>query len=157
MAKSSKNTPATSSNVPERSTTTVTSAENRTATWLLGWSPSSWSWNEKVLIMTHQAILWCIYAYLMNVPQEWSPRMEVPLHTLINLTPKAYSTQEERLRADIPAVNTFREKWSGKPLDAPIKSLFCLLSAPIFIPIFLFRITTPTHDSRQHRAQQNLS
>jgi 6-phosphofructo-2-kinase / fructose-2,6-biphosphatase 2 len=29
------------------------------------------------------------------------------------LTPKAYSTQEERLKADIPAVSTFREKGSS--------------------------------------------
>ncbi|EON67995.1 fructose-2,6-bisphosphatase [Coniosporium apollinis CBS 100218] len=69
--------------------------------------------SENILIVTHQAILRCIYAYFMNVPQERSPWMEVPLHTLIKLTPKAYSTQEERLRADIPAVSTFREKGSS--------------------------------------------
>ncbi|KAK5287788.1 Fructose-2,6-bisphosphatase [Cryomyces antarcticus] len=68
--------------------------------------------SENILIVTHQAILRCIYAYFMNVPQERSPWMEVPLHTLIKLTPKAYSTIEERLKADIPAVSTFREKGS---------------------------------------------
>ena len=69
--------------------------------------------SENILIVTHQAILRCIYAYFMNVPQERSPWMEVPLHTLIKLTPKAYSTHEERLKADIPAVSTFREKGSS--------------------------------------------
>lgn len=68
--------------------------------------------SEDVLIVTHQAILRCIYAYFMNVPQERSPWMEVPLHTLIRLTPKAYGTVEERVRADVPAVSTFREKGS---------------------------------------------
>ncbi|KAF1991408.1 fructose-2,6-bisphosphatase-like protein [Aulographum hederae CBS 113979] len=68
--------------------------------------------SENILIVTHQAILRCIYAYFMNVPQERSPWMEVPLHTLIKLTPRAYSTQEERLKADIPAVSTFRAKGS---------------------------------------------
>lgn len=68
--------------------------------------------SEDVLIVTHQAILRCIYAYFMNVPQERSPWMEVPLHTLIKLTPKAYGTVEERVRADVPAVSTFREKGS---------------------------------------------
>ena len=68
---------------------------------------------ENILIVTHQAILRCIYAYFMNVPQEKSPWMEVPLHTLIKLTPKAYGTQEERLKADIPAVSTFRSKGSS--------------------------------------------
>jgi len=68
---------------------------------------------ENVLIVTHQAILRCIYAYFMNIPQERSPWMEVPLHTLIKLTPKAYGTHEERLKADIPAVSTFRAKGSS--------------------------------------------
>ena len=66
--------------------------------------------SENIIIVTHQAVLRCIYAYYMNVPQEKSPWMEVPLHTLIKLTPKAYSTQEERFHADIPAVSTYREK-----------------------------------------------
>jgi 6-phosphofructo-2-kinase/fructose-2,6-biphosphatase 2 len=68
--------------------------------------------SENILIVTHQAILRCIYAYFLNVPQEKSPWMEVPLHTLIKLTPKAYGTQEERLKADIPAVSTWRPKGS---------------------------------------------
>ena len=68
--------------------------------------------SENIIIVTHQAVLRCIYAYYMNVPQEKSPWMEVPLHTLIKLTPRAYSTQEERFKANIPAVSTFREKGS---------------------------------------------
>jgi len=68
--------------------------------------------SDNILIVTHQAILRCIYAYFLNVPQEKSPWMEVPLHTLIKLTPKAYGTQEERLKADIPAVSTWRPKGS---------------------------------------------
>ncbi|KAF2404960.1 bifunctional 6-phosphofructo-2-kinase/fructose-2,6-bisphosphate 2-phosphatase [Trichodelitschia bisporula] len=69
--------------------------------------------SENILIVTHQAILRCIYAYFMNVPQERSPWMDIPLHTLIKLTPKAYSTLEEQFKADIPAVSTFREKGSS--------------------------------------------
>ncbi|KZF19897.1 bifunctional 6-phosphofructo-2-kinase/fructose-2,6-bisphosphate 2-phosphatase [Xylona heveae TC161] len=69
--------------------------------------------NEDILIVTHQAILRCIYAYFMNVPQERSPWMEVPLHTVIKLTPRAYGTIEERWKADIPAVSTFRTKGSS--------------------------------------------
>ena len=69
--------------------------------------------SENILIVTHQAILRCIYAYFMNVPQERSPWMEVPLHTLIKLTPRAYGTEEERFKANIPAVSTFRQKGSS--------------------------------------------
>lgn len=77
--------------------------------------------SENILIVTHQAILRCIYAYFMNVPQERSPWMEVPLHTLIKLTPRAYKTEEERLKADIPAVSTWRGKGSAaKHQDSPV-------------------------------------
>ncbi|KAL2037190.1 hypothetical protein N7G274_010053 [Stereocaulon virgatum] len=68
--------------------------------------------SENIIIVTHQAVLRCIYAYYMNVPQEQSPWMEVPLHTLIKLTPRAYSTEEERFKGNIPAVSTFRTKGS---------------------------------------------
>jgi len=69
--------------------------------------------SENILIVTHQAVLRCIYAYFMGSSQKKSPWMEVPLHCLIKLTPRAYSTQEERLHADVPAVSTFREKGSA--------------------------------------------
>lgn len=68
--------------------------------------------SENILIVTHQAVLRCIYAYFMGSSQEKSPWMEVPLHTLIKLTPRAYKTDEERYRADVPAVSTWREKGS---------------------------------------------
>lgn len=79
--------------------------------------------SENILIVTHQAILRCIYAYFKNVPQEESPWMEVPLHTLIRLTPKAYGTVEDRWRADIPAVSTWRGKGSSaRHQDSPSAS-----------------------------------
>ncbi|KAK9493593.1 6-phosphofructo-2-kinase-domain-containing protein [Lipomyces doorenjongii] len=65
---------------------------------------------ENIMIVTHQAVLRCIYAYFMNVSQDQSPWMEVPLHTLIKLEPKAYGTEVIRIKADIPAVSTYREK-----------------------------------------------
>nr|POE65873.1 fructose-2,6-bisphosphatase [Quercus suber] len=68
--------------------------------------------SENILIVTHQAVLRCIYAYFMGVDQEKSPWMEVPLHCLIKLTPRAYKTEEQRMFADVPAVSTWREKGS---------------------------------------------
>lgn len=65
---------------------------------------------ENIMIVTHQAVLRCIYAYFMNVPQDRSPWMVVPLHTLIQLEPRPYSTAEKRVPANIPAVSTYREK-----------------------------------------------
>jgi 6-phosphofructo-2-kinase / fructose-2,6-biphosphatase 2 len=68
--------------------------------------------SENILIVTHQAVLRCIYAYFMGSSQDKSPWMEVPLHCLIKLTPRAYKTEEERYFADVPAVSTWREKGS---------------------------------------------
>ncbi|KAL8964481.1 MAG: hypothetical protein Q9183_004420, partial [Haloplaca sp. 2 TL-2023] len=59
--------------------------------------------SENIMIVTHQAVLRCIYAYYMNVHQEESPWMKVPLHTVIKLTPRAYGTEEERFSGNIPA------------------------------------------------------
>lgn len=75
--------------------------------------------SENILIVTHQAVLRCIYAYFMGVNQEKSPWMEVPLHTLIKLTPRAYGTVEERMSAKIPAVSTWRGKGTSAKHQDP--------------------------------------
>jgi 6-phosphofructo-2-kinase / fructose-2,6-biphosphatase 2 len=68
--------------------------------------------SENILIITHQAVLRCIYAYFMEVDAERSPWMEVPLHTLMKLTPKAYGTELKKFKADVPGVSTWRPKGS---------------------------------------------
>lgn len=68
--------------------------------------------SENILIITHQAVVRCIYAYFMQKSQEESPWMKVPLHTLIKLTPRAYGTEEIRYSAGIGAVSTYRTKGS---------------------------------------------
>lgn len=80
---------------------------------------------ENILIITHQAVLRCLYAYFMNVPQEESPWMSIPLHTLIKLEPRAYLTLVSRIKADIPAVSTYKEKGTsqlGEVIGASNKS-----------------------------------
>lgn len=69
---------------------------------------------ENILIITHQAVLRCLYAYFMNVPQEESPWMSIPLHTLIKLEPRAYLTFVSRIKANIPAVSTYKEKGTSQ-------------------------------------------
>lgn len=77
---------------------------------------------ENILIITHQAVLRCIYAYFMNVPQEESPWMSIPLHTLIKLEPRAYDTKVTRIKANIPAVSTYKEKGTSRVGEATISS-----------------------------------
>lgn len=38
------------------------------------------------MIVSHQAVLRLLYAYLMGLDREDSPRLEIPLHTVIKLT-----------------------------------------------------------------------
>ncbi|KAK9436705.1 fructose-2,6-bisphosphatase [Metarhizium brunneum] len=75
--------------------------------------------SEDILIVTHQAVLRCIYAYFMKKDQAKSPWMNVPLHTLIKLTPRAYGTEEVRYEANIPAVSTWRGKGSTAKHENP--------------------------------------
>lgn len=75
--------------------------------------------SEDILIVTHQAVLRCIYAYFMKKDQAKSPWMNVPLHTLIKLTPGAYGTEEVRYEANIPAVSTWRGKGSTAKHENP--------------------------------------
>ncbi|CAA7268194.1 unnamed protein product [Cyclocybe aegerita] len=49
---------------------------------------------ENILIIGHQAILRCLYAYFHHLPQVDLPYIKIPLHT--KLTPKAYGCDEER-------------------------------------------------------------
>lgn len=51
-----------------------------------------------VLLIGHQAVLRAIYAYLMDKPPMECPRLEIPLHTVIELTPTAYGCREERFQ-----------------------------------------------------------
>jgi len=105
---------------------------------------------ENIMVVTHQAVLRCIYAYFMNVPQDQSPWMEIPLHTVIKLTPRAYGTQEERypapfnliltyfpplihtsFKAEIPAVSTFRAKYASANMGAGSLDVSSVTAKPI--------------------------
>ena len=79
--------------------------------------------SENILIVTHQAVLRCIYAYFMKKSQKNSPWMAVPLHTLIKLTPRAYGTEEKRYDAQIPAVSTWRGKGSVAKHEDPVNDV----------------------------------
>ncbi|KAI0086692.1 bifunctional 6-phosphofructo-2-kinase/fructose-2,6-bisphosphate 2-phosphatase [Irpex rosettiformis] len=73
---------------------------------------------ENILIVGHQAILRCLYAYFHNLPQADLPYIKIPLHTVIKLTPKAYGCDEERYTLPIGAVDTHRPKPGAKSFDS---------------------------------------
>ncbi|KAK3938880.1 6-phosphofructo-2-kinase-domain-containing protein [Diplogelasinospora grovesii] len=75
--------------------------------------------SEDILIISHQAVIRCIYAYFMQKSQEDSPWVPVPLHTLLKLTPRAYGTEVQTYKANIKAVSTWRGKGSTAKHEDP--------------------------------------
>ncbi|KAK3315563.1 6-phosphofructo-2-kinase-domain-containing protein [Apodospora peruviana] len=75
--------------------------------------------SEDILIISHQAVIRCIYAYFMQKTQEESPWVPVPLHTLMKLTPRAYGTEVQMFKANIKAVSTWRGKGSTAKHEDP--------------------------------------
>ncbi len=49
-----------------------------------------------VLVIAHRAVLRALYGYLMGKPQDECPHLEIPLHTVIQLTPTEYGYDEKR-------------------------------------------------------------
>lgn len=52
---------------------------------------------ENVVVVGHQAVLRCLLGYFLEVPEEKMPYIEVPLHTVIKLTPVAYGCKVRRI------------------------------------------------------------
>ncbi len=47
-------------------------------------------------ILAHNAVIRCLYAYFKEKPAEECPHIDIPLHTLIELIPRAYGCEEKR-------------------------------------------------------------
>ena len=63
-----------------------------------------------VVIVGHQAVLRCLLCYFQDMSLEELPYVEVPLHTLMKLTFKAYGCEIELIPFDIEAVDTHRPR-----------------------------------------------
>lgn len=57
-----------------------------------------------IMIISHQAVIRCIYGYFHNIAQEDLPYVNIPLHTVMKLTPRPYGVDEQRISCNIPAV-----------------------------------------------------
>ncbi|HHO49573.1 MAG TPA: fructose-2,6-bisphosphatase, partial [Deltaproteobacteria bacterium] len=51
---------------------------------------------DPVVIVAHQAVLRCLYGYFTDQAPEACPHLDVPLHTVIELIPRAYGVAERR-------------------------------------------------------------
>jgi len=50
-----------------------------------------------LLVIGHQAVLRALYAYFTGLPRAETPFVRIPLHSVIQLTPRAYGCDEERV------------------------------------------------------------
>eukprot|EP00090_Calanus_glacialis_P047292 TRINITY_DN9740_c0_g1_i1.p1 TRINITY_DN9740_c0_g1~~TRINITY_DN9740_c0_g1_i1.p1 ORF type:complete len:496 (+),score=111.89 TRINITY_DN9740_c0_g1_i1:228-1715(+) len=66
-----------------------------------------------VVLIAHQAILRGILAYFMEKPLTELPYINVPLHTLIKITPVAYGCEVEHIKFPVDAVDTHRPRPSS--------------------------------------------
>lgn len=55
---------------------------------------------KPVLVIAHNAVARALYAYLHGIAPEQCPHLDIPLHTVIRLTPHAYGVREERVPLD---------------------------------------------------------
>ena len=54
-----------------------------------------------VLVVAHRAVVRALYAYFMDKPPAECTRMDIPLHTVIELTPNAYGCEERRFQLPV--------------------------------------------------------
>lgn len=70
-----------------------------------------------VLVVGHQAVLRCILGYFRNLDPSEIPYVNVPLHTVIKLTPLVNGCETVEIPLNIDAVNTHRERPSNLEAD----------------------------------------
>ncbi|KAJ2725799.1 Fructose-2,6-bisphosphatase [Coemansia sp. Benny D115] len=88
---------------------------------------------QNIMIISHQAVLRCIYAYFLDIGPEELPYLKIPLHTVMKLTWTAYGCDIQMYKIDIDAVDTHRAKpkaakrgtaaKSGLASEAPSRAL----------------------------------
>ncbi|PVU85491.1 hypothetical protein BB560_007008 [Smittium megazygosporum] len=61
---------------------------------------------QNIMIVSHQAVLRCIYAYFLEINSEELPYIKIPLHTVMKLTWTAYGCEAQMYSLDIAAVDT---------------------------------------------------
>ncbi|ORX69660.1 bifunctional 6-phosphofructo-2-kinase/fructose-2,6-bisphosphate 2-phosphatase, partial [Linderina pennispora] len=65
---------------------------------------------QNIMVISHQAVLRCIYAYFLDIGPDELPYLKIPLHTVMKLTWTAYGCDIQTYKIDIDAVDTHRAK-----------------------------------------------
>ena len=59
-----------------------------------------------ILVVCHRAVARCLYSYFLDEPPEVIPHLDIPLHTVMKLQPKAYSCLVSKYSLGIPSVES---------------------------------------------------
>ena len=66
--------------------------------------------SSNLLVVSHQAVIRCIVAYLTKRPLEELPYIKVPLHTIIKVTMRNGTNVLEFSKMAVDCVDTYRAK-----------------------------------------------
>ena len=69
--------------------------------------------SNNLLVVSHQAVVRCIYAYLMKLPIEELPYVKIPLHTVMKVTFSNGRNIIQKTKLNVECVDTHREKPSN--------------------------------------------
>ena len=58
-----------------------------------------------ILLIVHRAVARCLLSYFADFDQSEIPHLDIPLHTLIKLSPKAYGCDITKFRLNVPSVD----------------------------------------------------
>ncbi|XP_076659570.1 6-phosphofructo-2-kinase/fructose-2,6-bisphosphatase isoform X1 [Halictus rubicundus] len=90
--------------------------------------------SDKILVVSHQAVLRCIIGFFMDKKPEELPYMEVPLHTIIRATSHGYNYKLEFYKLPIECVNTTRVKPKNCSADRTADDALLTVPAHYDIP-----------------------
>ncbi|KAJ1950211.1 Fructose-2,6-bisphosphatase [Linderina macrospora] len=77
---------------------------------------------QNIMVISHQAVLRCIYAYFLDIGPDELPYLKIPLHTVMKLTWTAYGCDIQTYKIDIDAVDTHRAKPKGLKRGGTVKA-----------------------------------
>lgn len=83
---------------------------------------------ESICLIAHQAVIRAIFTYFLRLPLSECPSMEVPLHTIIELTPMPNGTMNvERIPVQVASPPC-------SPMKSPVMRFVDTNSSKLFIP-----------------------
>ena len=86
-----------------------------------------------VVVVSHISVIQCLLAYFRNSPVEECTSIEVPLHTVIKLTPSKGGSWTESIHPLLPPEHRRKPRaYSGHIYENGYRSLYLKTNTPIW-------------------------